>query len=237
MPLRDLQEVPIREFLVRFLLYAAYGHRSTRHNQFLGATPHSVRQFASEVSPNGNGVARSPGIPVAEVRKMPAQSASLTTIEDFLAQKRIAMVGISRERRSDSVLIFEELCRRGYDVVPVNPNVQEALGQRCFARVQDIQPPVEAALLMTSPDVTDTVVADCAEAGIRLVWMYRGIGKGSVSSNAIAFCQERGITVIPGECPFMFFPGTGGVHRFHGFLRKLTGHYPRRAPASEEQAA
>ena len=168
---------------------------------------------------------------------MAAQSASLTIIEDFLAQKRIAMVGISRERRSDSALIFEELSRRGYDVVPVNPNIQEALGHRCIARVQDIQPPVQAALLMTSPEVTDTVVADCVEAGIRRIWMYRGIGKGSVSSKAIAYCQERAIAVIPGECPFMFLPGTGAVHRFHGFLRKLTGHYPRRVPASEKRSA
>lgn len=168
---------------------------------------------------------------------MALQSASLATIEDFLAQKRIAMVGISRERRSDSALIFEELSRRGYDIVPVNPNLQEALGKRCFARVQDIQPPVLAALLMTSPEVTDTVVSDCAEAGIRRIWMYRGIGKGSVSSRAVAFCEERGIAVIPGECPFMFLPGTGGVHRFHGFMRKLTGHYPGRASASEKSAA
>jgi uncharacterized protein len=237
MPPRDLQEVPIRESLVRFLLCAAYA-RAARGIinfwvRFLILSASSCLKFHRTVTESHEGQA----FRLAEVRKMPAQSASLTTIQDFLAQKRIAMVGISRERRSDSALIFEELCRRGYDVVPVNPNVQEALGHRCFARVQDIQPPVEAALLMTSPDVTEKVVADCAEAGIRLVWMYRGIGKGSVSSNAIAFCQERGITVIPGECPFMFFPGTGGVHRFHGFLRKLTGHYPRRAPASEEQAA
>ena len=168
---------------------------------------------------------------------MAAQSASLTIIEDFLAQKRIAMVGISRERRSDSAVIFEELSRRGYDVVPVNPNIQEALGHRCFARVQDIQPPVQAALLMTAPEETDMGVTDGAVAGIPRIWMYRGVGKGSVSSKAIAYCQERGIAVIPGECPFMFLPGTGAVHRFHGFLRKLTGHYPRRVPALDKPAA
>ena len=82
---------------------------------------------------------------------MAAQSASLTTIEDFLAQKRIAIVGISREPRSDSVVMSKELCRRGYDVIPVNPNLQEALGHRCFARVQDIQSPVQAALMPASP--------------------------------------------------------------------------------------
>jgi len=98
-----------------------------------------------------------------------ATQASLETIEDFLSQKRIAMAGISRDPKSLSVTLFEELCRRGYDVVPVNPNTMEVQGRRCFARVQDIQPPVEAALLMTSPEATETVVNDCAEAGIQRV--------------------------------------------------------------------
>ena len=159
---------------------------------------------------------------------MAAQTPSLETIEDFLAQKRIAMVGISREPKSLSVALFEELCRRGYDVIPVNPNTPNVLGRRCFARLQDIQPPVEAALLMTSPAITDTVVSDCAEAGIRRVWMYRATGNGAVSPKAIAFCQERGIQVVPGQCPFMFLPGAETIHRLHGFVRKITGRYPHR---------
>jgi uncharacterized protein len=160
---------------------------------------------------------------------MAVQSLSLETVEDFLAQKRIAMVGISRDPANFSVKLFEELCRRGYDVVPVNPNTASVQGRRCFARVQDIQPPVEAVLLMTSPEATETVVNDCAEAGIRRVWMYRAGGKGSVSSKAVQFCRERGIQLVPGQCPFMFLPDTAGVHRFHGFVRKITGRYPRRA--------
>jgi uncharacterized protein len=166
---------------------------------------------------------------------MARQRGSLDTIEDFLAQKRIAMVGISRDPANLSVKLFEELCRRGYDVVPVNPNTTELKGMRCFGRVQDIQPPVGAALLMTSAEVTEAVVKDCVEAGIRRVWMYRGTSNGSVSAKALTFCQERGIQVIPGQCPFMFLPDAAGFHRFHGFIRKITGRYPRRArpcPAS-----
>jgi predicted CoA-binding protein len=148
-------------------------------------------------------------------------------IEDFLSQKRIAMVGLSREPRSFSMMLFDELRRRGYDMVPVNPHASEIKGQHCFARVQDIQPPVEAALLMTSPDVTDAVVIDCAEAGVQRVWMYRATGKGAVSAKAATFCREHGIAIVEGECPFMFLPAAGGIHRFHGLIRKITGHFPR----------
>lgn len=153
---------------------------------------------------------------------------SLETIEDFLAQKRIAMVGISREPRNFSVQLFQELCRRGYDVVPVNPSVPNVLGRPCFARLQDILPPVSAALLMTSPAVTEKVISDCAEAGIARVWMYRAAGSGAVSPKAVAFCEDHGIKVVPGECPYMFLPAAGGIHRLHGFVRKITGAYPHR---------
>jgi len=155
--------------------------------------------------------------------------ASLDSIEDFLAQKRIAMVGISRAPKDFGAELFEELCRRGYEMVPVNPNASELLGRRCFARVQDIQPPVDAALLMTSPAVTDTVVRDCAEAGIRRVWMYGGFVPGAVSAQALEFCRAEGINVVPDQCPFMFLPNAEGGHRFHGFLRKITLRYPRRS--------
>ena len=170
--------------------------------------------------------------------KMTSQNVALGTIEDFLAQKRIAVVGISRQPKSFSAALFKEVSRRGYDVVPVNPRVSEVAGRRCFARVQDIQPPVDGALLMTSPEITDAVVKDCAAAGIRRVWMYRAGGRGgAVSPQAVQFCQERGMQVIAGQCPFMFWRDAGALHRLHGFIRKITGHYPRQAPMSERRAA
>jgi len=162
---------------------------------------------------------------------MPMQRPSIETIQDFLAQKRIAMIGISRSPASFSGSVFKELCSRGYDVVPVNPHTQEVLGYKCFARVQDINPPVTAALLMTSPEATDMVVRDCAAAGITRVWMHRAGGAGAVSEKAVQFCEQHNIRVVPGECPLMFLPQGSSVHHLHGFFRKITGRYPKHAHA------
>jgi predicted CoA-binding protein len=85
---------------------------------------------------------------------------------------------------------------------------------------------------MTSPEVTESVVTDCFAAGISLVWMYGATGNGAVSPEAVAFCKAHGIEVIPGQCPFMFLPNVSGIHRFHGFIRKITGTYPRRGLAA-----
>ncbi len=147
-------------------------------------------------------------------------------IEDFLAQKRLALVGVSRNPKDFSRGLFRDLCRRGYDMVPVNPGVSEVEGQKCFARLQDIIPSVDGALLMTAPPVTEGVVRDCLAAGISRVWLHRGGGTGAVSQEAIDFCRQKGIRVVAGYCPYMFLPRTPFFHRLHGFLMKLTGRYP-----------
>ena len=162
---------------------------------------------------------------------MEATNVSLNTIEDFLSYKRVAIVGISRTPREIGIPLFEYFTRCGFEVLLVNPNTPEILGQQCFAHVQDIQPAPDWALLLTSSKVTDSVVRDCAEAGIKRVWMYRGGGRGAVSDAAVEFCRKEGIEVVPGACPFMFLSPVRSVHWVHRCFSKLFGHYPRRISA------
>jgi uncharacterized protein len=162
---------------------------------------------------------------------MARQPLSLETIEDFLAQKRVAIIGASRDPKSFSIMLLKEFVRRGYEVIPVNPKTPNVLGLTCYGRVQDIQPPVQGAVVLTSPQVTEATIAECAKAGIPRIWIYGANGKSNVSQKTLASCEEQGIKVIAGQCPFMFLPGSGGVHRLHGFVRKVTGRYPRRNAA------
>jgi predicted CoA-binding protein len=150
----------------------------------------------------------------------------LAEIQDFLAQRRLAVAGVSRLPNDFSRALFRELRARGYDAIPVNPAVTEIDGVPCYGHVQDIQPPVENVLLMTPPAVTAEVTRECAIAGVRRVWMYRAGKKGAVSEEALALCQASGIAVVPGECPFMFLPHGAWYHRFHGWVRRISGSYP-----------
>ena len=152
---------------------------------------------------------------------------SMQQIQEFLDLKRFAVVGVSRQPKDFSRTLFREFLARGYQPVPVNPDADEIDGQRCFPRLQEIQPPVDGVLFMTAPAVTDTLVRDCPGAGIKRVWMFRGGGIGAATPAAIQFCESQGIPVIPGECPFMYLPGGAWFHRFHGFVKKITGSYPR----------
>lgn len=148
-------------------------------------------------------------------------------IDEFLAQRRVAVVGVSRNPKELSYVLWQELRQRRYEAIPVNPATPLLDAQRCYASVAEIQPPVAAALIMTSPAVSARVVEDCAEAGVRHVWLYRGMGGGSVSEAAVARATELGMNLVVGHCPYMFLPGTQGPHRVHGFVKKLTGSYPK----------
>jgi len=148
-------------------------------------------------------------------------------IDDFLAQKRFAFAGVSRRSGDFSREVFREFRKRGFDPVPVHPVVAEIEGARCFSRVQDIQPPVDSVLLMTPVDATATVATDCIAAGVKRVWFYRGAGTRVMNSEAMAHCRAAGLRVIPGECPLMFLPGAGVVHRFHSWVKKKRGTYPK----------
>jgi predicted CoA-binding protein len=145
---------------------------------------------------------------------------------EFLAQRRIALVGVSRDPKDLSRALFRELRQRGYDVVPVHPELAAVDGVPCVRRLQDASPGVDGALVMTPPAETERVVRDCVEAGVARVWMHRGAGPGAVSAPAVAYCRERGMAVVDGACPFMFLPGAGFGHRAHGFVLRCFGRHP-----------
>jgi len=151
---------------------------------------------------------------------------SLSTIQDFLAQKRIAVVGVSHNPKDFSRLLLRTLRQRGYDAVAVNPQLSSADDAPCYHALAEITPPVDTVLLMTKPEVAEKVVHECAELHISRVWMHRAGGDGAVSPQAVEFCHDHGIAVIPGECPYMFLKGESWFHRLHGFVRKITGTYP-----------
>jgi predicted CoA-binding protein len=148
-------------------------------------------------------------------------------IDDFLAAKRVAIIGVSRNAKDFTRILFREFRRRGYDAIPVNPGVADVEGVRCYANVQDIEPRVDRAVLLTPAAKSERVARECDAAGVRRLWLYRATGAGAVSPGALKLCQDRCIPVVAGECPFMFFPGTQWPHRLHGCCRKIFGTYPK----------
>jgi predicted CoA-binding protein len=150
-------------------------------------------------------------------------------VNDFLAQKRIAVAGVSRDNSRHPVgnLIYERLKKSGHDVFPVNPHMETFQGERCYPDLQSIPGGVDGVVMVTRPETTARMVHDCTAAGVRRVWMHQSIGKGtSVSREAVDYCRQHEISVIAGACPMMYGPGVDIGHTcMHWFLR-LTGGLP-----------
>jgi predicted CoA-binding protein len=133
----------------------------------------------------------------------------------FLANKRVAVTGVSRTAKGHgSNLVYQRLRQRGYDVFAVNPNTNEVEGDRCYRNLSSIPGGVDAVVIGTRPETAEDTMHECAELGIKNVWMHRGPGTGSVSESATQYGRQHGITVIDGGCPLMFGPTADVGHRF-----------------------
>lgn len=126
---------------------------------------------------------------------------------EFLAYKRIAVTGVSRKPKDHgSNSVFKRLRDRGYQVFAVNPNADRVEGAPSYHDLRSIPGGVEAVVIATAPDKAEGTMRECAELGIKHVWMHRAYGQGSVNATATAYGRAHGITVIDGGCPLMFDP-------------------------------
>jgi len=145
---------------------------------------------------------------------------------EFLANKRVAVTGVSRTPKTHgSNNVYRRLKDRGYEVFAVNPNTDTVEGDRSYQDLKSIPGGVDAVVIGTRPEIAQAVIRECAELGIRHVWMHRGPGTGSVSSAATDYGRQHGITVIDGGCPLMFEPTADIGHKIMRLL--YTGHVPK----------
>ena len=126
-------------------------------------------------------------------------------VQDFLAQKRIAVCGLSRTKDSGAGAIYLKLRNHGYQVFPVHPTAEALHGDACYPSLSAIPGGVDAVFIMNSPDVSEQIVAEAVNLGIKRVWMHNnGLMPSSVSEAAVAQCRAENIHVIDIGCPMMF---------------------------------
>jgi predicted CoA-binding protein len=148
-------------------------------------------------------------------------------IYDFLSKRRLAMIGLSSKDKDFSRLLFAEFLDRGYEMIGVHPEPDGFTGLPVVGSIKEIQPPVEGVILMTPPNLNDGLIRECIDAGIKQIWVY-GLSGSEYADNALVEeCRGKNINLVANFCPFMFFPHTGFIHRFHGGIMKLIGRYPK----------
>lgn len=153
--------------------------------------------------------------------------------EEFLAQKRFAVAGVSRTREDAANLIYRKLRDTGYQVYAVNPNADTFDGAPCYPDLAALPEPVDGVVIVTKPETAEDIVRQCIAQGVPRVWMHCSMGSRppkfahnmaasvtSVSEKAVQMCREHGITVIPGGCPMWFCDPVDFGHKcMRGALR------------------
>jgi predicted CoA-binding protein len=148
---------------------------------------------------------------------------------DFLANKRIAVTGVSRTAAGHGGnTVYQRLRDRGYEVFAVNPNATEVEGDKSYPDLASIPGGVDAVVVATRPDAAEATVRECDDLGIKRVWMHRSVGQGSVCNEATVYGREHGITVIDGGCPLMFDPAADPGHKFMRVMLTAFGKVPRK---------
>lgn len=126
-------------------------------------------------------------------------------VEDFFAQKRIAVCGLSRTKDSGAGAIYLKLRNQGYHVFPVHPTAETLHGDQCYPTLDAIPDGVDAVFIMNSPDVTERIVDEALGMGIKRIWMHNNtFMPSSVSQAAIERCRQANVNVISVGCPMMF---------------------------------
>ena len=143
-------------------------------------------------------------------------------VEDFVSQRKIAVVGVSRKKTKFGNAIYKELKQKGYQVFPINPYISTFEGDDCYPDLLSLPEKVNAVVINVPPSQTEKVVREAAQAGINKVWLQQG----SQSDAAVKYCEENKIDCVSNECILMFVQPSAFIHRAHKWVWGVLGKLP-----------
>jgi len=151
-------------------------------------------------------------------------TATLNEIQQFLAPKKLAVAGASRNPKKFGGTVIKDLKERGFELFPVNPNAEEIQGLKCFKTISDLPADVKHLLILTPKEKTLKTVNLAVQNKMKMVW----IQQMSETPEAITVLKNSGIPFIQKKCIYMFADPVKGPHNFHRFLVKVFGRYPKK---------
>lgn len=148
---------------------------------------------------------------------------TLDQINTFLAQRSVAVAGVSRDQKKFGHVIFKELLKAGYDAFALNPNIDTIDGHKCYRAPAELPSQVSALVLVTPPAQTLKLLEQAVEKGLRYFW----IQQGAENTEVLAFCRQNQLHAISGRCILMHLEPVKSIHKVHRFFSKLFGLYPK----------
>jgi uncharacterized protein len=146
----------------------------------------------------------------------------LEQINEFLNHQPIALVGVSRNPKKFGYTAFKELKEKGMNIIPVNPEADEIMGEKSYPNVKVLPSDVQGIIILTKKEQTATVVREAKEKGIKQIW----IQQMADSKESLDELKGSDINYITGECILMHYK-PHSIHKFHRILNKFFGRFPK----------
>jgi predicted CoA-binding protein len=115
---------------------------------------------------------------------------------DDITKKKIAVVGVSHKEERVSFRIFRDLVNAGFNVNGINPADGEMAGRKIYRNLKELESIPDLVITVVPPKVTERIVEECRELGIKEVWMQ----PGSESKTAVNKARDYGISVVYNDC-------------------------------------
>lgn len=147
----------------------------------------------------------------------------MQSINEFMAQKNIAVAGVSRKKQKFGNTIYKELAKKGYTLYPINPNMQEYEGVKCYPDIGSLPDDATAIVLNTKPEITNKLISEAKKKGINNIWLQQG----SADKETIELTENSEANIISKQCVIMFAEPANGIHGFHKWINKTFGLLPK----------
>jgi uncharacterized protein len=108
----------------------------------------------------------------------------------------IAVVGLSSRKTRAGYYVPAYLQQNGYRIIPVNPNLTEALGEKAYPHLSDIPESVDLVLIFQRSENVPPFVDEAIQIGAKAIWMQLGIANPSAAAKA----QAAGLDVVQNAC-------------------------------------
>jgi predicted CoA-binding protein len=148
--------------------------------------------------------------------------ATLIQINEFIESQPIALIGVSRNPKKFGYAAFKELKEKGMNILPVNPEAVEIMGEKTYPNVNALPPEVKGIIIVTKKDKTAAVIREAKEKGIKQIW----IQQMSDSKEALSELKGTDINYITGQCILMHYK-PHSIHKFHKAINKFFGKFPK----------
>jgi hypothetical protein len=128
-----------------------------------------------------------------------AEASADPILEILKNYKNIAVVGLSSNRARPSHGVAQYIKSVGYRIIPVNPNEKEVLGEKSYARLEDVPEKIEIVDIFRRPEEVPAVVESAIRVGAKVVWMQLGIENAGAAEKA----RAAGLIVVEDACMYV----------------------------------